>query len=182
MRGGLKVGWIAAFGRVLVLSIVFTAPAVHAANAERVREFSAHCAAVYASTFQVPVELVDAIIQVESGWNPYAVSSKGAAGLMQLMPATAIRFGVRDRFDIEENIRGGVAYLAWLSRLFRGDLRLAVAAYQVGESQILSRGLAYSSPEVFQYVSRVAQLYRAMRLETARRISMNSNVTQWSER
>jgi len=96
---------------------------------------------------------------------------KGAAGLMQLMPATAIRFGVHDRFNIEENIRGGVAYLAWLIRLFKGDLRLAVAAYQVGESQILSRGLAYSSQEVFEYVSRVARVYRAMRRETGRRLS-----------
>ena len=183
MRGGLKVGRIAVFARALVFSIVFTLPLARIAKAESVREFSGHCAAVYASAFQVPVELVDAIIQVESGWNPYAVSSKGAAGLMQLMPLTALRFGVEDRFDIEENIRGGVAYLAWLIRLFRGDLRLAVAAYQVGESQILSRGLAYSSPEVFQYVSRVAQLYRAMRQETARRIAMNSNVqARWSER
>jgi soluble lytic murein transglycosylase-like protein len=163
--------------------MVFSVPAVRAAEPASVREFSAHCAAVYASAFQVPVELVDAIIQVESAWNPRAVSIKGAAGLMQLMPATAIRFGVRNRFDIEENIRGGVAYLAWLIRLFRGDLRLAVAAYQVGESQILSRGLAYSSPEVFQYVSRVAQVYRSMRQETARRIAVPTNVTaRWSER
>jgi len=71
-----------------------------------VQEFSAQCAALYASAFEVPVELVDAVIQVESGWNPFAVSMKGAAGLMQLMPATAIRFGVHDRFNIEENIRG----------------------------------------------------------------------------
>ena len=98
-------------------------------------------------------------------------SSAGAMGLMQLMPATAIRFGVHDRFDIEENIRGGVAYLAWLIQLFNGDLRLAVAAYQVGESQILSRGLAYSSQEVFDYVSRVAQVYRAMRRGTVRTLS-----------
>ena len=182
MRGGLKVV-IAASARVLVFSILFSMPSVRAARAENAREFSARCAAVYASAFQVPVELVDAIIQVESGWNPYAVSSKGAAGLMQLMPLTALRFGVEDRFDIEENIRGGVAYLAWLIRLFRGDLRLAVAAYQVGESQILSRGLAYSSPEVFQYVSRVAQLYRIMRQQAARRIAMNNNLTaQWSGR
>ncbi len=94
---------------------------------------------------------------------------------MQLMPETATRFGVRDRFDIEENIRGGVAYLAWLIRLFKADLRLAVAAYQVGESHILSRGLAYSSREVFDYVSRVAQLYRATRHETARRRATHSS-------
>jgi len=102
---------------------------------------------------------------------------------MQLMPATAIRFGVEDRFNIEENVRGGVAYLAWLIRLFRGDLRLAVAAYQVGESHILSRGLAYSSPDVFRYVSRVAHVYRLMRRDSAESIAMNCNRTPcWSER
>jgi soluble lytic murein transglycosylase-like protein len=156
------------FAKALVLLVSFHTSAVWAAEPTRVQEFSARCAASYASAFGVPVELVDAVIQVESGWNPYAVSVKGAAGLMQLMPATAIRFGVQDRFDIEENIRGGVAYLAWLIRLFNGDLRLAVAAYQVGESQILSRGLAYSSQEVFDYVSRVALVYRAMRRGTVR--------------
>src|SRR5205807_9389049 len=129
------------------------------------------------------VELVEAVIQVESGWNPYAVSRKAAAGLLHLRPATAVRFGVPDRFNIEENTRGGVAYLAWLIRLFNGDLRLAVAAYQVGESPILSRGLAYSSREVFLYVSRVAQLYRAMRRETARRLAaQNSSIRPGGER
>jgi soluble lytic murein transglycosylase-like protein len=158
------------FAKALVLLVSFHAYAVWAAEPTRVQEFSARCAASYAAAFGVPVELVDAGIQVESGWNPYAVSVKGAAGLMQLMPATAVRFGVQDRFDIEENIRGGVAYLAWLIRLFNGDLRLAVAAYQVGESQILSRGLAYSSKQVFDYVSRVAQVYRAMRRGTVRMV------------
>jgi len=166
----LKVESMMKFAKALVLLASLHASAVWATQTTRVQEFSAQCAALYASAFEVPVELVDAVIQVESGWNPYAVSMKGAAGLMQLMPATAIRFGVHDRFNIEENIRGGVAYLAWLIRLFKGDLRLAVAAYQVGESQILSRGLAYSSQEVFEYVSRVAQVYRAMRRETLRRL------------
>ena len=160
--------------KAFIFLVGLSAPAVWAAEPASVYEFSERCAASYASAFEVPVELVEAVIQVESGWNPYAVSSKGAAGLMQLMPATAARFGVRDRFNIEENIRGGVAYLAWLIRLFKGDLRLAVAAYQVGESQILSRGLAYSSREVFLYVSRVAQLYRAMRRATARRLAAQS--------
>src|ERR1700733_9239653 len=162
------------FPKVLICFVSLTASAVQAAERNNVREFSARCAALYAEAYEVPVELVDAIIQVESAWNPLAVSKKGAVGLMQLMPATAIRFGVRDRFDIEENIRGGVAYLAWLMHLFRGDLRLAVAAYQVGESQILSRGLAYSSPEVFEYVNRVAQVYRAIRRETARMLSTHA--------
>ena len=110
-----------------------------------------------------------AVARQESAFNTNSASSAGAVGMIQLMPATAIRFGVRNRFDIEDNIRGGVAYLAWLIRLFEGDLRLAVAAYFVGESQILLRGLAHSSPEVFRYVSRVAQRYRAKRLETMAR-------------
>jgi soluble lytic murein transglycosylase-like protein len=163
--------------KALIFLIWFSASAAWAVEPANVRQFSERCAASYASAFEVPVELVEAVIQVESGWNPYAVSRKGAAGLMQLMPATASRFGVPDRFNIEENVRGGVAYLAWLIRLFNGDLRLAVAAYQVGESQILSRGLAYSSREVFLYVSRVAQLYRAMRRETARRLAAQNSPT-----
>jgi len=132
------------------------------ARALDTREFSVRCAVFYARAYHVPFELVAAVIQAESNWNPNAVSNKGAAGLMQLMPGTAARFGVRNRFDIEENIRGGVAYLAWLIHLFHGDLRLAVAAYQTGEAPILRRGLAYSSAEVFEYVSRVARLYGAM--------------------
>jgi len=114
------------------------------------------------------VELVAAIIDEESGWNPYAVSNKGAAGIMQLMPATAVRFGVRNRFLVEENIRGGVAYLASLKQKFNGDLRLITAAYYVGESTISSRGLEYASPDVQGYVKRVAQRYRARRVFRAR--------------
>src|SRR5258708_38091086 len=78
----------------------------------------------YARVYRVPVDLVDAIIDEESGWNPYAVSKKGAVGLMQLMPQTAARFGVRNRFRMDEHIRGGGAYLSWLNHEFHGDLRL----------------------------------------------------------
>jgi soluble lytic murein transglycosylase-like protein len=82
---------------------------------------------------------------------------------MQLMPATAVRFDVRNRFLVQENIRGGVAYLAWLTQKFNGDLRLIAAAYYVGERAISSRGLDYSSPDVQGYVKRVAQRYRVRR-------------------
>ena len=128
------------------------------------REVSARWAEYYAAVSQVPVELVAANINEESGWNPYAVSKKGAAGIMQLMPATAVRFRVRNRFLVQENIRGGVAYLAWLKEKFNGDLRLITAAYYVGEKEISSRGLEYSSPDVQGYVRRVAQRYRARRV------------------
>src|SRR6266478_8070853 len=85
--------------------------------AERIRAISTYYAAHYARQYSVPLELVEAIIEAESGWHPEAVSSKGAVGLMQLMPVTAQRFEVRNRFNIEQNIRGGVSYLAWLSEL-----------------------------------------------------------------
>ena len=149
-----------------VLSVILLTILASARAAEPVvsREYAAGWAEYYACIYQVPVELVDAVIEVESGWDPYAVSPKGAAGLMQLMPGTAVRFGVWNRFRIDENIQAGVAYLAWLILIFQGDLRLVTAAYLVGESPIRSRGLAYSSPEVYRYVSRVAELYRAKRL------------------
>ena len=149
-----------------VLSVILLTVLASARAAEPVasREYADGWIEYYACIYQVPVELVDAVIEVESGWNPYAVSPKGAVGLMQLMPGTAVRFGVWNRFRIDENIQAGVAYLAWLILIFQGDLRLVTAAYLVGESPIRSRGLAYSSPEVYRYVSRVAELYRAKRL------------------
>jgi soluble lytic murein transglycosylase-like protein len=115
----------------------------------------------YAAAYRVPVELIEAIIDEESGWNPYAVSSKGAAGIMQLMPQTALRFGVHNRFRVNENVHGGVAYLAWLRQRFDGDFRLVTAAYYVGEEPISTRRLAYSSLAVQDYVTRVARRYRS---------------------
>src|SRR5579872_2224475 len=118
----------------------------------------------YAAVYQVPPELVHAIIEVESGWQPHAISNKGAVGLMQLMPATAVTFGVTNRFEVEQNIRAGVAYLAHLMSLFNGDLRLVTAAYATGENRILSAGLRYSNAVVFEYVTKVARLYQQKRL------------------
>jgi len=132
------------------------------------REYAIRCVEYYAHIYQVPVELVESVIDVESNWNPNAVSPKGAVGLMQLMPGTALEFGVRNRFQVEDNVRGGVAYLAWLIQLFRGDLRLVMGAYVAGLDRMLSRGLSYCSREVYGYVSNVARQYRWRRIETKR--------------
>jgi soluble lytic murein transglycosylase-like protein len=154
--------------RALIALFCFVGVAL-GAEPPPLRDYSARCAEYYANVYQVPVELVEAVIEVESDWQPYAVSPKGAAGLMQLMPATAVRLGVRNPFQIEENVRAGVKYLAWLMHLFRGDLRLVTAAYYAGECTILARGLEYSSPDVYSYVNRVARLYRMKRLDRMRR-------------
>ncbi len=119
----------------------------------------------YAHEYAVPSELVEAIIEAESAWQPNAVSPKGAAGLMQLMPATAITLGVTNRFDVEQNIRAGVAYLAHLLTAFRGDIRLVAAAYISGDSRIASSGLHYSNAAVFEYVRKVVRLYEQNRLK-----------------
>ena len=113
----------------------------------------------YAQHYRVPVALVRAIVERESNWQPCAVSPKGAAGLMQLMPATAQRLGVRDRCNVDQNVSGGVRYLAWLMRQFHNDLRLVAAAYYAGEDMIGGRGLAYRNSEVVSYVSRIRTTY-----------------------
>jgi soluble lytic murein transglycosylase-like protein len=151
--------WATAF----LLALLVGSARAQVCDACSAREVSVRWTQYYAAAYRVPVELVAAIIDEESGWNPYAVSKKGAAGIMQLMPATAMRYGVRNRFVVQDNIRGGVVYLAWLKQRFNGDLRLITAAYYVGESRISLRGLEYSSPDVQGYVKRVAQRYRMRR-------------------
>lgn len=126
-------------------------------------EYELGWARYYARADHVPEALVEAIIIVESGGNPYAVSSKGAAGVMQLMPATAYAFRVRNRFLIEDDVRAGVGYLAMLMREFHGDLRLVVAAYYAGDGRIARQKLACSSPSIYNYVERVAAVYRALK-------------------
>jgi len=111
--------------------------------------------AAYARYYGVPIEFVRALVQQESGWHPCAISHKGAVGLMQLMPSTAARLGVRDRCNLKENVAGGVRYLAWLMQIFRGDLRLVAAGYIAGEDVLTRRGLAYRNPEGVAYVSRI---------------------------
>lgn len=120
----------------------------------------------WANAYSVPRELVYAVIEVESGWSPSATSSAGAVGLMQLMPDTAAMFAVRNRFDIADNVRGGVAYLAWLRDIFGDDWRLVVASYNAGHARVLKHGLSYHSQEVRSYVERVAYVFRRNRWET----------------
>ena len=105
-------------------------------------------------------KLVMAVILVESGFNPKAVSPKNAQGLMQLIPETAQRFRVKNAFDPEENIKGGIAYLQWLLAFFKGDVALVAAAYNSGEGTVEKYRGVPPYPETQKYVKRVVQLYQ----------------------
>ena len=120
----------------------------------------------YASHYGVSAELVGALIDVESRWNPRARSSAGSMGLMQLMPATARRFGAFQPFDPEENIAAGTRYVTILMWEFHGDLRLVAAAYYAGDRWVGKRQLDYRNPDVIAYVESVRRNYLARRSAT----------------
>lgn len=118
----------------------------------------------HAATFyQIPEELVRAVIRVESNYDPRAVSPAGAQGLMQLMPGTAQRMQVKDAFDPRENIFGGVRYLRVLANLFNGDLSLTVAGYNAGEGAVMRHRGIPPYDETQLYVARVLEYYRRYR-------------------
>jgi len=116
--------------------------------------------------------LVHSVIRAESNYNPNAVSPKGALGLMQLIPATAKRFGVSDAFDAQENIQGGVRYLRFLLDYYQGDYAKAIAAYNAGEGAVDKYNGIPPYAETRNYVVRVAK-----NLKSAREKRVNAPAT-----
>ena len=112
-----------------------------------------------APTYGLHPELVLAVIEAESAFNPQARSIKNAQGLMQLIPATAERFGVRDPYDPVQNLRGGMAYLRWLLAYFQGDVRLSLAGYNAGEGAVLRHGGVPPYAETRAYVEKITRVY-----------------------
>jgi soluble lytic murein transglycosylase-like protein len=116
------------------------------------------------TAYRVPSELIHAVISVESNYNPNALSPKGARGLMQLMPATAKRFGSNNNADPRQNILTGSKYLRWLLDFFDEDVELAIAAYNAGEAAVVQAG--HKIPrftETQRYVPKVLAIYKKVR-------------------
>ena len=117
----------------------------------------------FSKKYQVDFALIKAIIRAESGFNPAAVSRKGAKGLMQLMPETASRLNVSNSFNPRENIEGGVRYVKDLLSLFNDDLRLSIAAYNAGENIVAEVRSIPPYRETVDYVKKVLSYYQSYR-------------------
>jgi hypothetical protein len=131
-----------------------------------------------ASKYELDPSLVHAVIKTESNGNPRAVSQKGAMGLMQLMPTTASDLDVRNPFDPEENIDGGTRYLKYLVEKFRGDLTLALAAYNAGPKAVEKAGAVPQISETKQYVKKVLSLYNGRTILPVSASSVPAAVTR----
>lgn len=127
--------------------------------AQNSKTFEEECVGRYARQYGVPPELIGAFIDVESNWNPHALSNKGAMGVMQLMPSTARRFGAFQPFDPEQNIAAGTRYVTTLMWEFHGEMRLVAAAYYAGDKWVGKRLLEYRNPDVVAYVEAVQRQY-----------------------
>lgn len=121
--------------------------------------------------------LIKAIIRTESNFDPYAVSTKGAQGLMQLMPDTARNMRVRNAFDPMQNITGGTRYLRKLLNSYEGDLTLSLAAYNAGPGNVAKNGPLPKIPETREYVRRVIQHYRSYQQTPATPVSLSKKIT-----
>lgn len=151
---------IAARGRVITSPSVAT---LSQSQSQR-RELYHHLVLANARRYGLSPSLLHAIIRAESAYNPTAVSRAGAQGLMQLMPGTAARYGVKDSFDPVENIRGGSAYLRDLLDMFDQDVKLALAGYNAGEGAVIKHGRQIPPyAETQDYVRKVLSFYAAER-------------------
>lgn len=123
----------------------------------------------FSKKYQIDFALIKAMIQAESGFNPYAISKKGAMGLMQLMPETAIKMNISNVFNPKENIEAGVRYFKYLLSLFNNDIRLSLAAYNAGEKIVSELKTIPPYRETIEYIKRVLnyyQFYKPQMLQT----------------
>jgi len=142
------------------LSSTWTRPSNWLPSEQLIQQYSPLVAKA-SHAYGVDKALVHAVISAESGYNPYAISRAGAVGIMQLMPDTAKRYGVKNSLDAAQNIDGGVRYLKDLLVMFNGNIELAVAAYNAGENAVIRHGNRVPPyAETVHYVPKVLGFYR----------------------
>jgi soluble lytic murein transglycosylase len=155
----LRIPW---FRSVATVGILAVSLALSSAPrpVEGIEERISRVIADYAKQYRLEAALLRAVIKVESDFNPTAVSPKGARGLMQLMPPTAAAMNVLDPFDPDENVRAGAGELRRLLDRFRGDLKLALAAYHAGEARVRRSVKVPPFRSTERYVGEVLRYYR----------------------
>lgn len=153
-----RITWLHLTAAALFLSVL-TAPA-GAGPAQELKEQYDPIIKTLARKYNVPADLIHSIIKAESNYDSWAVSPKGAAGLMQLMPETAAQYGVKDRFNPEDNVKGGVKYLKDLCQLYSNNTKLVLAGYNAGQEALKKFNGIPPYPETREYINRVMTSYR----------------------
>jgi soluble lytic murein transglycosylase-like protein len=145
------------FAAGLLLALV---PCLVAASAADLRKIYHPIIKKVAEKYRIDQDLVHVVIRAESNYDAFAISSAGAMGLMQLMPATALQYGVKNVFDPAQNIEGGVRYLKDLVRLYNGQTRLVLAAYNAGQEAVKKYKGIPPYPETKAYIGSIMQSYK----------------------
>jgi hypothetical protein len=143
----------------VIMKEEYTSDSLKTEDRKKLKDLYNDIAEKKAKKHNIDYHLVKAIIQAESNWNPYAISRKGAMGLMQLMPATAAFLGVKNPFDPEENIDGGIRYIKYLLEKFDSNLHLALAAYNAGPALVEKIKGIPPIRETIDYVRKVINYY-----------------------
>ncbi|MBF0410047.1 MAG: lytic transglycosylase domain-containing protein [Candidatus Riflebacteria bacterium] len=130
----------------------------------------------YSNANNIDADLIKRIIQAESGFDPKAISNKGAMGLMQLMPDTAKELGVKKPFDPEENISAGTKYLAEMLKLNNGDLKLALASYNAGPNAVREHAGIPPFPETQSYINKILKNYPEEKIRNIRKSFLIGNL------
>ncbi|MEW5901293.1 MAG: lytic transglycosylase domain-containing protein [Acidobacteriota bacterium] len=156
MKQGMRIAMATGFG---VLLLFLEAAAGGAGSTGEIKSPYDSIIKTHARRYNVPADLIHSIIKAESNYDCRAVSPKGAVGLMQLMPETAIQYGVKDRFDPDDNIRGGVKYLKDLCKLFNSNTSMVLAAYNAGQEALKKFSGIPPYSETKEYIRRVMASY-----------------------
>jgi soluble lytic murein transglycosylase-like protein len=150
-----------ALKKALAVSLLLAfVPCLFAASAADLRKLYTPIVKKVAGKYRIDPELVHIVIRAESNYDAFAISSAGAMGLMQLMPATALQYGVKNVFDAAENIEGGIRYLRDLVKLYDGKTKLVLAAYNAGQEAVRKYKGIPPYPETKSYIAGIMQSYK----------------------